>query len=366
MSGTSLDGVDCALVNLSGLPALVATRFLPYPPALRTALLELSQSGSDELERAGRLAVELSELYATAVNELLAEAGIGAAGIEAIGCHGQTVRHRPECGFTLQLVNPALLAERTGITVVADFRSRDIAAGGQGAPLVPAFHAVCLRSTERHRVVVNIGGIANLTDLPTPTHGAVRGFDSGPGNLLLDLWANRHLGVDCDHEGRLASTGAVIPDLLERMLADEYFDRAPPKSTGRERFNAKWLAAILGEGHAHHHAGPAGHAAADVQATLAELTARTIAGAIERCCPGAEEVFACGGGVHNPDLIRRLQAGLGGRRLATTDALGVPADWVEAMAFAWLARQALNRSAGNLPEVTGARGPRVLGAVYPA
>jgi anhydro-N-acetylmuramic acid kinase len=363
MSGTSLDGVDCALVDLSGLPALVATRFLPYPSALRHALLELSRSGSDELERAGRLAVELSELYATAVNQLLAQAGIGAAHIEAIGCHGQTVRHRPESGFTVQLANPALLAERTGVTVIADFRSRDIAAGGQGAPLVPAFHAACFRSTERHRVVVNIGGIANLTDLPTPTNGAVRGFDSGPGNMLLDLWANQHLGADCDRDGRLASTGAVIPDLLERMLDDEYYDRPPPKSTGRERFNAKWLAAKLDHERADLHAG---HAAADVQATLAELTARTIAAAIARCCPGAEDVYACGGGVHNPDLMRRLQAGLGGRRLATTDALGVPADWVEAMAFAWLAQQALNRSAGNLPEVTGARGPRVLGAVYPA
>ena len=363
MSGTSLDGVDCALVDLSGPPALAATRFLPYPLGLRDALLELSQSGSDELERAGRLSVELSALYATAVNGLLADAGIEAAGIAAIGCHGQTVRHRPESGFTVQLVNPALLAERTGIMVVADFRSRDIAAGGQGAPLVPAFHAVCFRSTQRHRVVVNIGGIANLTDLPAPPNGAVRGFDSGPGNILLDVWASQHLGTHCDRDGRLASTGTVIPDLLERMLNDEYFDRPPPKSTGRERFNAKWLAAKLGDERDYRHAG---HAAADVQATLAELTARTIAEAIERCCPGAEDVFACGGGVHNPDLMRRLQAGLGDRHLATTDALGVPADWVEAMAFAWLARQALNRSSGNLPEVTGARGPRVLGAVYPA
>ena len=366
MSGTSLDGVDCALVDLSGFPALAATSFLPYPSVLRHALLELSQSGSDELERAGRLGVDLSGLYATAVNELLAEAGIGATGIEAIGCHGQTVRHRPESGFTVQLLNPALLAERTGITVVADFRSRDIAAGGQGAPLAPAFHAACFRSTERHRVVVNIGGIANLTDLPTPANAVVRGFDSGPGNMLLDLWASRHLGADCDRDGRLASTGAVIRDLLERMLTDEYFDRPPPKSTGRDRFNAIWLAAKMDHEPAQHHAGHAGHTAADVQATLAELTARTIAEAIKRCYPGAEEVFACGGGVHNPDLMRRLQAGLGDRRLATTDSLGVPADWVEAMAFAWLARQALNRSAGNLPDVTGARGPRVLGAIYPA
>jgi len=362
MSGTSLDGVDCALVDLSGPPTLAATRFLRYPLGLRAALLELSQSGSDELERAGRLAVELSELYATTVNQLLAEAGIAATGIAAIGCHGQTVRHRPESGFTVQLVNPALLAERTGITVVADFRSRDIAAGGQGAPLVPAFHAACFRNTERHRVVVNIGGIANLTDLPIQTHEAVRGFDSGPGNMLLDLWAGRHLGADCDRDGVLASTGAVIPDLLERMLADEYFDRAPPKSTGRERFNAQWLADKGADACVSH----AGYTTADVQATLAEVTARSIAAGIECCCPGAEDVYACGGGVHNADLMRRLRAALGDRQLATTDVLGVPADWVEAMAFAWLARQALRQEPGNLPQVTGARGPRVLGAVYPA
>ena len=354
MSGTSLDGVDCVLTDLSGLPVLVATRFQPYRPELRTALLALSQSGSDELECAGRLAVDLSERYAAAVNGLLAEAGVGTAAITAIGCHGQTVRNRPESGFTVQLVNPALLAERTGITVVADFRSRDIAAGGQGAPLVPAFHAACFRSTERHRVVVNVGGIANITDLPA--RGAVRGFDTGPGNVLLDLWACRHLGTDCDRDGGLASTGAVIPDLLERMLADEYFELPPPKSTGRERFNAQWLADKDADR----------YTAADVQATLAELTARTIASGIERFCPGAEEVFACGGGVHNPDLMRRLQALLGRRRLAATDVVGVPADWVEAMAFAWLARQALAHAPGNLPEVTGARGPRVLGAIYPA
>jgi len=360
MSGTSLDGVDCALADLSGLPTLVATRFLPYPPELRTALLALSQSGSDELERAGRLGVDLSELYATAVSALIVEACVGAADIAAIGCHGQTVRHRPESGFTVQLVNPALLAERTGITVVADFRSRDIAAGGQGAPLVSAFHAACFRSTERHRVAVNIGGIANITDLPA--RGAVGGFDIGPGNMLLDLWAGRHLGTDCDRDGGLASTGAVIPDLLERMLVDEYFDRPPPKSTGRERFNAQWLA----DKGANFCVGHAGYTAADVQATLAELTARTIAAGIKRCCPGAENVYACGGGVHNADLLRRLQAVLGDRQLATTDVLGVPADWVEAMAFAWLARQALRQEPGNLPEVTGARGPRVLGAVYPA
>ena len=372
MSGTSLDGVDCALVDFSGAAKLSATHFVPYPSSLRTELLELSQSGGDELERAGRLSVCLSELYATAVNGLLSKAGVDASGIAAIGCHGQTVRHRPESGFTLQLASPALLAERTGITVVADFRSRDIAAGGQGAPLVPAFHAACFRSTEHRRVVVNIGGIANLTDLPAPADGYVRGFDTGPGNMLLDLWASRHLETDCDRDGVLGSSGTVAPDLLERMLADEYFQRPPPKSTGRERFNALWLADKLAGTHASaaserlEQAGQVRQPVADVQATLAELTARTIAAGIERCCPGAGDVFACGGGVHNPDLMRRLQTALGSRRLETTDVLGVPADWVEAMAFAWLAKQTLDQMPGNLPEVTGAQGPRILGAIYPA
>ena len=354
MSGTSLDGVDCALADLSGSPRLVKSRFLPYPPDLKSALLALSESGGDEIERAGRIAADLAHRYADCVEALLGDTGIAARDIAAIGCHGQTVRHRPEFGFSVQLVNAALLAERTGITVVADFRSRDIAAGGQGAPLVPAFHATCFRDASRHRVVINIGGIANLTDLPA--EGAVRGFDSGPGNILLDAWARDALGAERDHGGGLASTGAIIPDLLERMLADEYFGRPPPKSTGRERFNAKWLAAKAADR----------GRAADVQATLAELTARTIAAHIGRYCPGAVEAYACGGGVHNADLMRRLRAHLGGRGLATTESLGIHPDWVESMAFAWLAKRALERSPGNLPEVTGARGPRVLGAIYPA
>lgn len=354
MSGTSLDGVDCVLADLSGPPRLLGTRFLAYPAALRAELLRLSESGTDELERAGRAAAAVSELYATAVSDLLAESGTAATDVAAIGCHGQTVRHRPESGFTVQLANPALLAERTGIAVVADFRSRDIAAGGQGAPLVPAFHAICFRSAARHRVVVNIGGIANVSCLPIT--GPVRGFDTGPGNVLLDLWATRHLGTDFDLDGQFASRGAIIPGLLRRMMQDDYLERAPPKSTGRERFNAHWLAAN----------GVASQPAQDVQATLAEFTARTIAAAIETHCPGADEVLACGGGAHNRDLMRRLENRLGGRRLEKTDDAGVPADWVEAMAFAWLARQCLLHAPGNVPDVTGARGPRILGAIYPA
>ena len=356
MSGTSLDGVDCVLADFSEppRPRLLVTRFLAYPAALRAELLSLSESGTDELERAGRAAVAISELYATAVRELLAESGTAAGEVAAIGCHGQTVRHCPESGYTVQLVNAALLAERTGIAVVADFRSRDVAAGGQGAPLVPAFHAACFRSATRHRVVVNIGGIANITDLPAT--GPVRGFDTGPGNLLLDLWAARHTAAEFDRDGQFASRGAVIASLLEHMMADDYLDRQPPKSTGRERFNGSWLAAN----------GVGSQPAHDVQATLAEFTARTIAESIERHCRGANEVLVCGGGVHNLDLMRRLQRRLAGRNFTRTDDAGIPADWVEAMAFAWLARQSLLHAPGNVPDVTGARGPRILGAIYPA
>ena len=356
MSGTSLDGIDCALADFSERPVLVAKRFVPYSAEFRTEVIELCRSGHDELERGARVGADLSRLYAAAVNDLLADAGVDSARVAAIGCHGQTVRHRPEQGFTIQLVNPALLAERTGITVVADFRSRDLAAGGQGAPLVPAFHAACFQSGSGHRVVVNLGGIANLTDLPVPGTGVVSGFDCGPGNILLDAWCGRHLGTPCDRDGALAAQGTVISELLARMIADEYFERPPPKSTGRERFNTDWLAA----------AGVDRYPVADVQATLTELTARTIADDIERWCAGAKAVFACGGGVHNAELMRRLQARLGSRTLATTDTLGVPADWVEAVAFAWLARQTLLNMPGNLPAVTGAAGSRVLGAIYPA
>jgi len=262
MSGTSLDGVDAVLVDLADKPRLIAARHLVFPQALRESLLALHWSGDDEIDRAARLANELSELYAGAVARVLEHSGRGAnARIVAIGCHGQTVRHRPEKGYSVQLVNPALLAERTGITVVADFRSRDIAAGGQGAPLVPAFHARCFRDALRHRVIVNIGGIANLTDLPPS--GPVRGFDTGPGNMLLDTWARSHLGCDYDRDGEYAASGTAQDALLARMLADEFFRRAPPRSTGREHFNARWLDAF----------GVAPLGAADVQATLAELTA---------------------------------------------------------------------------------------------
>lgn len=354
MSGTSLDGIDAALVELRGAPSLVEAAFVPFPERLKTALLALHEPGADELHRAALRGIELSALYGKAVTLLLGRAGVSTNAVRAIGCHGQTVRHRPECGYTLQLGNPAWLAERTGITVIADFRSRDMAAGGQGAPLVPAFHAACFRNSRKHRVIVNLGGIANVTDLPAK--GPASGFDTGPGNLLLDAWVRRKFGRDFDRGGSLSAQGEPVGALLKRMLADPYFRRKPPKSTGRDYFNMNWLRAF----------GVARHDPKDVLATLAELTARTVRNSIARFCPGVKEVYLCGGGVRNIDLIDRLERALSGIRVTSTEGLGIHPDWVEAAAFAWLAQRALKHESGNLPRVTGARGPRVLGAIYPA
>jgi anhydro-N-acetylmuramic acid kinase len=354
MSGTSLDGVDAALVELRGTPSLVETAFAPFSKRLKSALLALHEPGTDELHRAALLGIELSALYAKAVALLLGRARVSASAVRAIGCHGQTIRHRPECGYTLQLGSPAWLAERTGITVIADFRSRDIAAGGQGAPLVPAFHAACFQDSRKHRVIVNFGGIANITDLPAK--GRVRGFDTGPGNLLLDAWVREKFGRDFDRGGSLAAQGRPVDALLDRMLADPYFRRRPPKSTGRDYFNMNWLRRF----------GVARHDPRNVLATLAELTARSVRDSIVRFCPGVSEVYLCGGGVRNVAIVNRLERALPGIRVASTEALGIHPDWVEAAAFAWLAQRALKREAGSLPDVTGAKGPRVLGAVYPA
>ena len=354
MSGTSLDGVDAVLVDLRNAPRLLASRFAPYSQRLRSALLALAEPGRDELHRAALLGIELSSLYAEAVEQLLRSSGISPKRVRAIGCHGQTVRHRPDSGYTLQLGNPAALAERSGIAVVADFRSRDIAAGGQGAPLVPAFHAACFRHPKKHRVVVNLGGIANLTDLPS--RGIVTGFDTGPGNLLLDAWAGKQLGHAFDRGGAFAARGRSVPALLRSMLADRFFRQPPPKSTGRERFNLKWVRAF----------DSGRRKPEDLQATLAELTARSIGNAIAVFCPGAEEIYLCGGGVRNTDLCKRIERALPGIPVSSTERLGIHPDWVEAMAFAWLAQRALKREAGNLAAVTGARGQRVLGAIYPA
>jgi len=357
MSGTSLDGVDAVIADFApstGKPAaLLSAAHAPFAPDLAAELLALQRSGPDELARAMRAANALADTYADAIRAALDEAGLAASDIVAAGVHGQTLRHRPEEGSTLQLNNPARVVERTGITVVADFRSRDVAAGGEGAPLVPAVHAA-LFGGDVHRVVVNIGGIANLTDLPV--NGAVRGFDTGPGNVLLDFWHARHRGARFDRDGAWATTGQVNESLLAALRAEPYFARNPPKSTGRDLFDSAWLLARLGE-----HGSPP----EDVQATLVALTAGTIAEAIESQCPGATDVLICGGGARNGALMRALAARLAPRTVAPTASHGVAVDHVEALAFAWLARECLARRPGNLPAVTGARGPRVLGAIYP-
>ena len=354
MSGTSLDGVDAVLLDLGKPGALLGTQFVPYSKTIKSALLALHEPGKGELDRAALIGVELSKLYARTVNRLLNKLGISAKSVRAIGCHGQTVRHRPESGYTVQLGNPAWLAERTGVTVVADFRSRDIAAGGQGAPLVPGFHSAWFRSPRRHRVIVNVGGMANLTDLPRS--GPVTGFDTGPGNVLLDAWTLRHFDRDFDRSGRIAARGEPVARLLKVLLADPYFRKPPPKSTGRDRFNLGWLRRY----------GTGRLDPKDVQATLAELTARSIGNAVEGYCAGAEELYLCGGGARNVDLVSRIRRAMPGIVVASTELLGIHPDWVEAAAFAWLAQRALQQEPGSIPRVTGADAERVLGAIYPA
>lgn len=354
MSGTSLDGVDAVLADLSAGASVVSTHYAPLPDGLRTELRRLLKPGADELARAAAAGNALAELYAEAVAALLRDAGLDAAAVAGIGCHGQTVRHEPQQGFSVQLVNGSLLAERTGIRVVCDFRNRDVAAGGQGAPLVPAFHAAMFRDPGRNRVIANLGGIANLTWLPAT--GSVSGFDCGPANALLDEWAEANLGVRYDDNGAWAASGVVLPALLEALAADPYFARRPPKSTGREYFNVEWARAHF----------RSEYRASDIQATFTELTAKALADAVLAYYGAADEVLLCGGGARNSDLVRRIASRLAGRGVASTATLGIDPDWVEALAFAWLARETLAGRAGNIPDVTGARGPRILGCIYPA
>ncbi len=354
MSGTSLDGVDAVLADFSGAkPRLLADAHIPFDAPLRAELLALNARGEDEIERAALAGNALARHYAAAVAAALARSKAADAAIRAIGCHGQTVRHRPEHGFTVQIGNAALLAELTGIRVVADFRSRDVAAGGQGAPLAPAFHAAVFADAGEDRAVLNLGGIANLTSLPR--EGKVIGFDSGPGNCLLDLWAARHLGTPHDEAGSWAAAGKVLPALLERMLQEPYFAAPPPKSTGRDLFNEAWLQRMLGGG---------GDPQA-VQATLLELTARSVVQALAKHCRGARRVIVCGGGAKNIALLRRLGELAAPAVIEPSDRHGIDSQLVEAAAFAWLAKRTLEGAPGNLPSVTGAGGPRMLGAVYP-
>lgn len=355
MSGTSLDGVDVALVEFHERqqPHVLQTHFLAYPPELRTQILALQHPTENELETTALMGNRLARLYADAVNQLLAIAKLNPSEVSAIGSHGQTIRHRPELGFTLQIGNPALLAELTGIAVVADFRSRDIAAGGQGAPLVPAFHKAIFAHPQLNRAVINIGGIANITYLSS--HSDIIGFDSGPGNMLLDAWIKQHKNLHYDANGAWASTGQLIAPLLSAMLAEPYFALTPPKSTGRDLFNDAWLKQHLANNH---------YRPQDVAFTLVSLTAHSIHNALLHHCESVDEIYLCGGGAHNALLIAQLQSLLGHTKIEVTDKLGVGVDWVEAIAFAWLANLCLNQQTANLPEVTGAKGTRILGAIY--
>lgn len=355
MSGTSLDGVDAVLADFSVTPPrTLAHAHRGFAPDLRAELFDLTTPGHDEVERSGAAAIRLADVYAESVAALLAETGIDPARVCAIGSHGQTIRHRPEAGFTVQLNAPARLAEATGIDVVADFRSRDIAAGGQGAPLVPAFHASVFQSSTA-RAIVNIGGISNVTFLRSPQLPPI-GFDCGPGNVLMDLHAARHLGQPFDRDGAFARSGRVDPSLLAALLDEPYLSAPPPKSTGRELFSAAWLDARLAASSAR---------PADVQSTLTAFTARVIGDAIGRWCNPARDVIVCGGGARNEALLAALHDSVAPRPVRVSDETGVPHDQVEALAFAWLARRCVRREPGAAPEVTGARGARVLGAIYP-
>lgn len=360
MSGTSADGIDAALVEFKPAPQLLASHFLAYPPELRQRILLLAAGtvSGDTLDVAGELDAELGQWFARAANELLLQAGLPASRVRAIGSHGQTVRHRPnrQHPFSLQIADPNVIAARTGITVVADFRRRDIALGGQGAPLVPAFHHAVFNDPHQDRAVVNIGGIANVTLLPAG-QGRVTGFDTGPGNVLLDTWSSAELGKPYDTGGEYAASGHIAAGLLQDMLADDYFAAPPPKSTGREHFNAAWL-----EPHLQRHALPA----PDVMATLVELTAQSIIDAILHHAVATARVLVCGGGTHNHYLMQRLATLFGESRVESTELHGIHPDWVEAMAFAWLAQETLAGRPGNLPDVTGASRAAVLGAIYPA
>ena len=372
MSGTSRDGVDGVLAELAepgeapAQPRVLASAHIPMPQALRQEFLTLNSAGLDELHRAALAANALVGLYTQVVGQLLASSDVAAAQVQAIGAHGQTVRHQPQAfdgiGYTLQLNQAALLAERCGITVVADFRSRDLAAGGQGAPLVPPFHLAVFGDTQESRAVLNIGGISNLTLLPAGAAQAdgagLLGFDCGPGNALMDAWCERHTGAAYDAQGQWAAQGQLDASLLAAMQQEPFFGLKPPKSTGRDLFNPAWLGQHLA-------AFPACKPL-DVQATLTELTAWACAQALSTASANYRRLVVCGGGARNVFLMQRLSALLPGVKVSSTQDWGFAPSDVEALAFAWLAQQALQAKPASVAAVTGARGARILGAIYRA
>jgi len=358
MSGTSLDGIDIAVIDFTQHPPnLIHCRTWPYQQSLQQRIREITISGSASIDSLCQLDVELGNIYADIINRSLEEAKLEKAQIRAIGNHGQTIRHSPntELPYTLQIGDPNVIAAKTGITTVGDFRRKDIALSGQGAPLAPAFHRFMFSSTSSDRAIINIGGIANITYLPADSESDVIGFDTGPGNTLSDFWINRHHGKTCDEEGKWAATGNINGDLLDTLLSNEpYFQAALPKTTGTEYFNSNWLIPQL-DPHL---------ATEDVQATLVELTALTIARGIQLLPSNPVECFVCGGGIHNKYLIKRLQQALPICQVLSTNQLGLDPDYVEAIAFAWLAKQRVNHQAGNLPTVTRASSVSILGGIY--
>ena len=354
MSGTSLDGMDAVLVNFGKTPQdikIMGHSYVPYEDAIKEALLRLHSPNTNELEESLIIGNTISKKAYEAIDDLLKKTSITSKDIKAIGFHGQTVRHQPQKGFTLQIGNPALLAELSNINVIADFRSRDVAASGQGAPLVPAFHHEIFSHPTTYRAILNIGGIANVTLLNPKT--SVSGFDTGPGNLLLDHWSKTHLHRAFDENGAWAKEGKLIKTLLDAFFEDSYFEKTAPKSTGRDYFNEAWLNKHLQKS----------YAAQDIQRTLLELTASSIAKAIDS---NISEIYLCGGGALNIFLVERLKTLMPKTHIQLTDVLGIPTQYVEAAAFAWLAKQTLFLKPGNIPEVTGAKGLRILGALYPA
>ncbi|MBV6815871.1 anhydro-N-acetylmuramic acid kinase [Xanthomonas campestris pv. passiflorae] len=362
MSGTSADGIDAALVRFADANhrrcELVAGATVAWQPQLRQTLVAIGQGAETvAIDALGQLDAQVGLAFAAAANQLIGDSGVERRQIRAIGSHGQTIRHRPNGNpaFTWQIGDASRIAEHTGITTVADFRRRDVAASGQGAPLMPAFHLAMLGAGDEDRAVLNLGGIGNLTLIPRD--GAVLGFDTGPANALLDSWCQRHHGTPFDAEGAFAASGRVDAALLQALLADPWFALPPPKSTGREQFHLDWAMRAMGSARLE---------AADVQATLLELTAASVADALLRLQPTTRRVLVCGGGVRNPVLLARLAARLPGMAVESSARFGLDPDYLEAMGFAWLAAELLAGRAANLPSVTGAAGPRLLGAIYPA
>lgn len=361
MSGTSLDAIDAAAVEITDKDIqLIKAISYPIPAEIRQQLLSLMQAnGEDTIDLLGEVDAKMGLLFSAASIELLKASSLSPGDITAIGSHGQTVRHRPnqQPAFTLQIGDASRIAETTGITTISDFRRRDIAAGGQGAPLVPAFHRATLGSTTENRCVINIGGMANVSYLPKDPEQATSGFDTGPGNVLLDSWCQQQTGKSFDKNGEWARSGTVPFKLLEQMLEDSYFSMAAPKSTGREYFNLDWLQTHLQD---------SSEPAENIQACLTELTAKSIADAIENNFPETSRLIVCGGGSYNQYLKERLQHHSGGKILSDSSEFGIDADWVEAVAFAWLAHCTLNKIPANEPAVTGAHSRVILGAIYPA